>query len=471
MTRPQTTALIVATALFMEQVDSTVIATALPTIAADIGTDPIRLKLALTAYLLSLATFIPISGWAADRFGARLIFRAAICVFILGSILCSVSTSLTEFVLSRVVQGAGGAMMVPVGRLLILRSARKSELLNAMAWLTVPALMGPLVGPPLGGFIATYFDWRWIFWLNVPVGMVGLALVTIFIDDIRADTPAPLDLRGFFLCAIGLSGLVFGLSVLGQNMLPLPITLTLITVGTMATGLYLLHARGKEHPLLDLKLMRLPTFFCAMVGGLFFRVGIGAVPFLLPLVLQLGLGMSAFQAGMLTLFGAVGALAMKVSAQPIVRQFGYKTTLVWNSLISATFLAIMALFAYDLPAVLVSSILLVGGFFRSLQFTALNTLAYSEVERPMMSAATSFYAVGQQVCLAMGVAVAAAVVELQRAARGDGQILAQDFVAAFLFVGICSALSVIYFLRLPPDAGEELTGRTQSPPRNPVAST
>lgn len=471
MRKSNVTALIVASALFMENVDSTVIATALPTIAADIGSDPIRLKLALTAYLLSLATFIPISGWMADRFGARVVFRLAIAVFIVGSVACSLSTSLTEFVLARVLQGAGGAMMVPVGRLVLLRTTPKNELLSAMAWLTVPALIGPLLGPPLGGFIATYFDWRWIFWINVPVGFLGILLVTLYIDDAREEHRRPLDLVGFVLSGVGLSGLVFGLSVLGQAMMPLPVTLAMVGVGAASTVAYLLHYRRTRAPLLDLSLLRLPTFFAGAAAGSLFRIGTGAVPFLLPLTLQVGLGMSACEAGGLIFFTAAGALLMKAAAKPIVKRFGFRATLVWNGVISCIAVALMALFAFDLPAIAIASILLVGGFFRSLQFTCLNTLAYSEVEQARMSLATSLYSVAQQVSLACGVAVAAAVVELQRTMRAGDAIYASDFVAAFSVVAAISLSAVFFYARLPEDAGAEVAGRDQSPPRKPVAST
>nr|WP_255720568.1 MFS transporter [Acuticoccus kalidii] len=466
--------MIIASALFMENLDSTIIATALPTIAADIGTDPIRLKLALTSYLLSLATFIPISGWAADRFGARLVFRAAIGVFIIGSILCSMADSLPQFVVARIVQGAGAAMMTPVGRLVLLRSTPKKELLSAMAWLTVPALIGPLLGPPVGGFISTYFDWRWIFWINVPVGIVGIVLVSLFIDGVKSEVQRPLDAVGFVLSGVGLSGIVFGLSVLGQNMLPLPVTLAMVGVGIISMALYLRHAKRTAHPLLDLGLLRLPTFFTSTVGGFFFRIGIGSIPFLLPLTLQLGLGMNAFEAGTYVFFSAIGALLMKMTAQPIVHRFGFRTTLIWNGLISSAAILAMAFFTYNPPAILMASVLLAGGFFRSLQFTCLNSLAYADVEQSRMSLATSLYSVSQQVSLASGVAVAAAVVEVQRAMRPDHVLLLSDFMTAFLTVACFSLVAILFYLRLPADAGAEMANRDQPserPARNPVAST
>lgn len=469
MTRPHLTALIVASALFMENLDSTVIATALPTIARDIGTDPVRLKLALTAYLLSLATFIPISGWLADRFGARRVFSLAIVVFMLGSVACSAASTLTEFVLARILQGAGGAMMTPVGRLVLLRTTPKAELLSAMAWLTFPALAGPLFGPPLGGFIATYFDWRWIFWINIPVGLVGIALVMVYIESVVEEDRPPLDAVGFVLSGVGLSGLVFGLSVLGQGMLPLPLAAGMVAVGALSSAAYLWNARRVRHPLLDLGLLRVPTFFVSVVGGAWFRIGIGAIPFLLPLTLQLGLGMTPFAAGGLTLLGAVGAILMKATARPIVWRFGFRTTLVWNAVLSSVLLAAMALFPFGPGHVVLVVVLVVGGFFRSLQFTALNAIAYADITPERMSRATSLYSVAQQVSLAVGVAVGAFVLELQRQARPDDAIHAADFAAPFLVVGALSLVAILYFRRLPADAGAEVAGRL--PERTAEGST
>jgi EmrB/QacA subfamily drug resistance transporter len=464
MTRPQVTALIIASALFMENIDSTVIATALPTIAADLGADPIHLKLALTAYLLSLATFIPVSGWAADRFGARLVFSVAIAVFMAGSILCSLSHSLEMFVAARIVQGMGGAMMTPVGRLVLLRTTPKAEFLSAMAWFTVPALIGPLIGPPLGGFIVTFFAWEWIFWINIPVGIVGIVLVGLYVPELKETARTPLDLTGFVFSAVGLSGLVFGLSVLGQAMLPLPVSLGMVAVGALSLWLYLRHARRTAAPLLDLGLFRLTTFRISSTGGSLFRVGVGAIPFLLPLTLQIGLGMSPLEAGGLVFFAAAGALLMKATAQPIVHRFGFRTVLIWNGVLSAAAIAGMALFAYDVNAILIVSVLLVGGFVRSLQFTALNAIAYADVDTPRMSRATSLYSVVQQVSLATGVAVGAAVVEAQRAWRGGTEILAGDFVAAFATVAAFAIAAVFVYARLPEDAGAEMAGRRTAVP-------
>ena len=275
-------ALTVACALFMENLDSTVISTSLPAIAKDLHEDPISLKLALTSYLVSLAIFIPASGWAADRFGARKIFRMAILVFTLGSILCGMAATLPGFVGARVIQGLGGAMMVPVGRLLLLRSVERSELVNALSYLTVPALLGPIMGPLLGGFITTYFHWRWIFWINVPICVIGLVLATVFVKDVAGEATWPLDVRGFLLCGLGLSCLLFGLGGAGRGLMPWEAAIFLGGLGVLALTAYVLHARRAAFPLLDLKLLSIKTFRASVMGGSLFRIGIGSIPFFAP---------------------------------------------------------------------------------------------------------------------------------------------------------------------------------------------
>ncbi|HET6839966.1 MAG TPA: MFS transporter, partial [Bradyrhizobium sp.] len=300
--------LIVATALFMENMDSTVIATSLPAIAADIGTSPLTLKLAITSYLLSLAVFIPASGWTADRFGARMVFSLAVAVFMVGSIGCALSSSVTGFVIARIVQGAGGAMMTPVGRLVLLRSIDKSALVNAMAWVTVPALVGPVIGPPLGGFITTYFSWHWIFLINIPIGLVGIFMALRYIDPIRSEKPERFDLYGMVLAGIGLAGIAFGLSVAGLNLLPWTIVAALMTIGIISMTLYVIHAERTASPVLDFSMLRLPTLRASILGGFLFRLGIGALPFLLPLLMQVGFGLSPFKSGLVTFASAVGAL-------------------------------------------------------------------------------------------------------------------------------------------------------------------
>jgi len=451
--------LIVAVSLFMENMDSTVIATSLPAIARDIGTSPLALKLAVTSYLLSLAIFIPASGWTADRFGARNVFRVAIGVFVLGSIGCALSHSLHDFVIARIFQGVGGAMMTPVGRLIVVRSIDKTLLLNAMSLLTIPALIGPICGPPLGGFITTYATWHWIFIINVPIGLIGIVLATRFIPDVRSEYPYPFDLLGFILSGIAIGGLAFGLSVMGLEFLPDSVVAALIGVGAICAIAYVLYARRAAAPILDLELLKLPTFRASIIGGFMFRLGVGALPFLLPLLLQIGFGLSPFQSGLITFTSALGSMFMKAAATFVLRHLGYRNVLIYNSLISACFLAACAGFSHGMPYAAMVAILLTGGFFRSLQFTSINTIAYAEVEPPQMSRATSMVAAFQQLSLSTGVAVGALAVELTLRIRHTSTMEVADFPPAFLALGVLSAAAALIFMQLPGDAGAELSGR------------
>jgi len=459
--------LIIAVALFMENMDSTVIATSLPAIAADIGANPLALKLAITSYLLSLAIFIPASGWTADRFGARTVFRTAIGVFVIGSIGCALSGSLTDFVIARIVQGMGGAMMTPVGRMVLVRTIPKRELVNAMAWVTVPALIGPIIGPPVGGFITTYASWHWIFLINVPIGIIGIILATGYIEDLRAAEHERFDIVGMLLSGLGIAGIAFGFSVLGLNFLPLSIVAILVIGGGIFMAAYLVHARRTPAPALDLTLLKLPTFRASVAGGFVFRLGIGALPFLLPLMLQIGFGMTPFQSGLITFSAAVGAMTMKIAAAKVLHKFGFRTVLVANAVVSAAFLAICATFTQATPVTAMVALLLIGGFFRSLQFTSINTLAYAEVEKARVSRATSLVSVAQQLAISSGVAFGALAVELVVHWRGDGTLQASDFQPAFLAVAVVSALSLLIFIQLPSDAGAELAGRRPGSGQSP----
>jgi len=450
--------LVVACALFMENLDSTVIATALPSIAQSLGENPLHLNLAITSYLLSLAIFIPISGWMADRFGARTIFRAAIVVFMLGSITCGLANSLPELVAARMLQGIGGSMMTPVGRLILLRSIPKAGLVKAMSYLTVPALIGPVIGPPLGGFIVTYADWRWIFFINIPIGILGIVLVTLLIENVREEAVPPLDLRGFILIGLGLAGLIFGFETIGREVLPLNVTLALLIGGAICSVIYVWHSLRAKAPIVDLGLLRLPTFRAAVLGGLLFRMGLGALPFLLPLMLQLGFGLSALQSGLLTFASAAGAMTMKMTAGPIIRAFGFRPVLIGNAVISGFFLMGYALFQPSTPLAIIFLALLAGGFFRSLQFTAINTLSYADVPSPRMSKATSFASMMQQLSLSMGVAIGAMLLHITLSVRGGVAVGPQDFIPAFLTIGALCIASMVFFLPLARDAGAEVSG-------------
>jgi EmrB/QacA subfamily drug resistance transporter len=451
------TPLILAVALFMEQMDSTVIATSLPAIAADIGTSPVALKLAVTSYLVALAIFIPISGWMSDRFGAKNIFRIAIVVFILGSIACAFSHSIETFVISRFLQGVGGSMMTPVGRLLLVRGTPRNELVSAMAWLTIPALMGPIMGPPLGGFLTTYLSWHWVFWINVPIGLLGIALVTRYLPSGEPRSPRPIDFPGFLLSSIAFTGLVFGLSVVSLPALPIYYGYITIVIDLIAGAIYLWHAKRAKFPLLDPKMLRYPLFRAGILGGSTFRIGIGAIPFLLPLMLQLSFGLTPFQSGLITFIGAFGAMSSKFGAQRIFKMFGFRRVLAAGALISSVFIAVNGLFTSSTPEWIIMGCLLVGGVVRSTLFTGVNAMVFADIDEADSGQATAINAVAQQLSLATGVAVAGAILDISGLFHG-GDLSLGDFHIAFLVVAVISGLSTLTFFRLPGDAGAEVSG-------------
>jgi MFS family permease len=362
-------------------------------------------------------------------------------------------------VIARIVQGMGGAMMTPVGRLVLLRSIDKSALVNAMAWVTVPALVGPVIGPPLGGFITTFFSWHWIFLINIPIGLLGIFLALRYIDPIKSEDPERFDLYGLVLAGIGLAGIAFGLSVAGLNLLSWPMVGALVAIGSISMTLYVIHARRTGSPVLDFSMLRLATLRASILGGFLFRLGIGALPFLLPLLMQVGFGLSPFQSGMVTFASAVGAMGMKTLAARIIRTFGFRNMMTINAVVSSFFLAACALFTATTPLLLIMIILVVGGFFRSLQFTAINTVAYAEIDPGQMSRATTLVSVNQQLAISAGVAVGAFSVESTMMLRHVTELSAGVFAPAFLVVSLISAVSAWFFWQMPDDAGHEISGR------------
>jgi EmrB/QacA subfamily drug resistance transporter len=459
VSRQTAVSVVVACAMFMQSLDSTVIATALPTIARSLDENPLSLNVAITCYLLSLAVFIPISGWTADRFGARRVFSGAILVFTLGSIACGVSNSLSALVAARILQGVGGALMVPVGRLVLLRTVPKSDLVRAMSYVSVPALIGPVMGPPLGGFIVTYASWRWIFFINIPIGLVGIALVYLLIGDLKEPGRRPFDLAGFALTGVGLASLAFGFENVGRGALPSLVVAMLLAVGTIAILLYIRHARRVAYPIIDLELLKIPTYAAASIGGFLFRMGLGALPFLLPLMLQVGFGLDALSSGLLTFASAAGAMTMKMTAAWIIRTLGFRLVLVGDAVISALFLFGYSLFRPSTPHLVIFLALLAGGFFRSLQMTSINTLSYADVPPAMLSRATSLTSMAQQLSQTVGVASGALLLQLVLALRGGSALTAADFYPAFIGIAMISLLSVPFFLKMSPDAGAEVRGR------------
>jgi EmrB/QacA subfamily drug resistance transporter len=449
--------LILAVALFMEQMDSTVIATALPSIAADLHVGPITLKLALTAYMVALAVFIPISGWMADRFGAKRIFRLAICVFVIGSVMCAMSGSLLQFVGSRFLQGMGGSMMTPIGRLVLVRTTKRSDLVSAMALLSIPALVGPLAGPPLGGFITTYFSWHWIFLINVPVGIIGVILASIFLPEVEATAPPKLDFTGFLLTSFAAAGVVFGMSVISLPALPPAIGISAVTIGFVCGFLYVGHARRHPAPILDLTLLKNATFRASVTGGTLFRICIGAMPFLTPLMLQLGFGLNPFQSGLITFAGAIGAISTKFIARRVFTAVGFKTALLSAAAITTVTTICTGLFEPTTSHLLIIGVLLIGGFSRSFFFTGINALAFADISDKQASQATSMSSVMQQISLALGVAVAAMILETSTFFSGT-ELQVSDFHIAFYCISILTVLATIPFIRMDRNAGATVSG-------------
>lgn len=455
----RTIALIVGAAMFMETLDSTVLATALPTMARELGVSAPSLSIALTSYLISLAIFIPVSGRIADRFGARTVFRSAIFVFMAGSIACALAPNVNFLVGARFFQGIGGALMMPVGRLVLMRSVEKRDLIQATSWVLIPAVVGPIMGPPLGGLIVTYLDWRWIFYINVPIGVMGIVLVSMYIANTRGEMPEKTDFRGIILSSLSLGLLLFGFELTSHTG-ELFMALALLTVGAILGALYILHARRTLNPILDISLMRIPTFGTSVIAGAITRVCQGAHPFLLPLMMQLGFGLSAVQSGLMTLATAIGSIAAKPVAPILLRRYGFRDALVINGFFASAGYALCGLFRPGWPLPLMFVIMMMAGFFMSLQFTGYNTIAYDEVEQERMSSATSFYTTFQQLMLSVGICAGAAALQGAMVLGGHDTPKLFDFTAAFWVVALVSLSATIWNRRFSHEAGTEISGHT-----------
>jgi len=447
---------IVGCALFMQMLDATVVATALPVMAESLHTTAIKMNVAITSYLLALAVFVPISGWAADRFGARRVFIAAIVLFAVSSVGCASSHSLLQLVIARVVQGIAGAMMVPVGRVIMLRITPKDQLLKAMSFLSMPALLGPIIGPPLGGFLVTYASWHWIFLINVPVGILGIALVLRFIQHDEPEAPNKLDWPGFLLSGISLAALVSGFEAIGRSDVSRQNVALLLGTGLACGLLYIWHARRAAHPIIDLTLLRTQTFAISILGGNLCRFSVGATPFLLAILLQVGFGMTPFAAGMITFTSAAGALFMKVIVTYVIGRFGFKPILTYNALITGLFVVFCGFFQEDTPIWLMVTVLFLGGTFRSLQFTAVNTLTYADLTPADMSRASSFAAMAQQLGISLGVGCAALILNLSITWRGAAHLERVDVMWGFFIIGLLAMLASLSFARLPANTAEHL---------------
>jgi EmrB/QacA subfamily drug resistance transporter len=413
--------------------------------------------------------FIPASGRVADRFGSRTVFRAAIALFTLGSIGCAQAPTLSFLVAARMLQGMGGAMMSPVGRLVMLRAVSKSELVNAMAWLMIPATIGPILGPPVGGFIVTYLSWHWIFYINVPIGIAGIILVTRYIEEMREPTRTRFDLRGLALSGTALTSIMFGIEMASRGVGSVNVTLGLVGAGVISASLYVWHARRCPQPMLDFRMMEIVTFRMSVICGSLSRIAVGAMPFLLPMMLQLGFGLSAAQSGLITFVSSLGSLGMRLAAPVILRRLGFRNVLMWIGLVATLLLAASAGFRPSWPIAAIYFVLLLNGFFQSLQFMAYNTIAYADVPRPQMSTATSFYTTFQQMSLTLGIAMSAATLAASEKILGHTVLMLSDFSVAFLAVATVSLAAPLLSRGFDRSAGAELSGHRDRPAKPRIA--
>ena len=448
--------LIVAFAFLMEQLDSTIITTAIPDMARSLRVAPLHLNLAITAYVLSRAVFMPVRGWVADRYGARRVFAAALIIFTAASALCGLSQSLAQLVVTRVLQGIGGAMMTPVGRLVLIRSFPRNQLVTAMTYMTIPAVIGPAVGPILGGVLTTYANWRWIFYVNIPIGILGVALALRFVEDGPAERPARFDVLGFLLCGSGLGLLQFGLENIGRAMLPVPMVLAITVLSLLLLLAYVLYARRRTDPALDLSLFRIRTFQVSTLAGGLSRIGVNTVPFMLPLMFQIGFGLDPVQSGSLTFVTSLGTLVVRPISAWLLRQFGYRGVLMGNGMLCAVVIASFSLLQPTTPHWRIVILVLLFGVVRSTQFVTSNTLTYSDTPANKLSRSTSLGGVIQQLTISFGVSIAAALLGL---IAGPGRLPdVRDFHLAFLMVALITLASVPGFLKLRPEDGSAVSG-------------
>lgn len=450
---------LVASVLFMEQLDATIVNTAVPAMAQSLGVTPLSLKAVVASYILSLAVGIPISGWLADRYGTRRVFAVAVSVFTLASILCGLSVNTPMLVAARILQGAGAAMMTPVGRLAIVRTFAKSELLAAMNFVIIPALIGPLLGPTVGGLIVHWLSWREIFFVNVPVGLFALWMIRRHMPDYRSDTPRPLDAIGLVLFGSGTALLSWVLEVFGEHRLdPTSISVLLLLAFSLLAA-YGLHATRTAHPLLRLELFKVRTFRISVTGGFITRLGIGGTPFLLPLLYQLGMGLEPWQSGMLMMPAAVAAMTMKLIAPRLLRRFGYRRILVVNTVMIGVTLCLFATVDASTPLAAIVAIGLTQGFFNSLQFTSMNSMAYADIEQRDSSMASTIASSMQQLSMSFGLACATLIAGwyLGDLSQSDREAVTHALHSALLTLGGMTMLSSLSFWALRADDGQEVT--------------
>jgi len=452
---------LIAGAFFMEMLDGTIIATAIPQMAHSFHTSAVNLNLGITAYLLTLAVFIPISGWVADRFGSRSVFAAAIATFTIASMLCGVSHTLAQFTLMRILQGIGGAMMVPVGRLIVLRATPKDKLAEAIAYITWPGLTALVVGPPLGGFITTYASWHWIFFLNLPIGVIALVLTILWVENVRSDEQHAFDWLTFLLAGIASAGAVYGMEKLGSEDVPwqLPGLVLSLSVLSGVAAIVAAH-RNPATSFIDLESMKLKTYSLSVYGASAFRIAVSVLPFLLPLMFQIAFGMNAFQSGLYLVALFAGDLTMKMFVIQALRRFGFRRLLIVNGVITAGSMALCSLLSPATAPLLIIAILFFHGASRSMEFTCMTTLAYTEIPPSRMSRANGFLSAVMQLSMGLGVAIGAITLRMVAHARGHSAAKPElhDFQLAMLCMAVLALGPVFDSLGLPPDAGAMTSG-------------
>ena len=457
---------VVAIAFFMQTLDGTILNTTLPTIAKDLGESPLRMQSVVIAYMLTVALFIPASGWLADRFGTRRAFLSAIVLFSLGSLLCALSPSLPWLVAARVVQGVGGALLLPVGRLAILRAYPRAELLKVLSFVTIPGLVGPLLGPPLGGWLVEVATWHWVFLINLPVGVVGVFAALRYMPDLRGAADQRFDWPGFVMFSLGLVMFSLGLQGLGEHAFSAAGSMLLVMAGLAAMVAYWAHAARAEKPLFSLALFKIPTFSVGILGNLFARLGSGAMPFLTPLFLQVGLGYSPSRAGLTMVPIVLGAMLLKLVAEPVIKRFGYRRVLVSNTLVLGFMIAGFSMVDRTTPHGMILAYLGVFGVINSLQFTAMNTLTLGDLDAARASSGNSLLSVVMQLSMSLGVAAAGALlaafatpVVIPIASSVGPSNVVYTFHATYICMGLLSALAAGIFFQL---------GRREGPSGSPA---
>lgn len=450
-------ALVVGLALFMQSLDATILVTALPAMASTFQTPVLKLHITITSYLIGAAMCIPISGWLADRFGARTVFCAAIAAFVLTSALCGLARSLNELVVARALQGAAGALLLPVGRLILLKGTPKAQLFEAMTYFALPPLIGPLLGPPLGALFATYSTWRWVFFVNIPIGVIGLVLAAIVIPAGGGHEPRRLDLTGLILSSLALVGLSIGFEHLASPLMGDASALAISLAGAVCTAAYFAHAARAESPIIDLSLMRIPTFAACTIASLMVRLCIGAAPFLLVLLLQVVFGMHALRAGSMILLLAIGSILMRTLASGIFAKMGFRLTLILGAIVvGGSFVALGFTHARTSFALIVS-LLLIHGFSRSVELAGVYTLSFADISEAKMSAASTLSGVVGLISQSLGIALATLALHASQDWRGVDTLGAVDVRAAFCLLGGIGIAAALLFTRLPADVGRSLS--------------